>query len=110
MVTIVMQSAPQSIDPSSLYQNILSIKGVIGVHDIHVWQLDEQRIIATVHVVCRNRAKFKSISNQIQKLMHNHGVHATTIQPEYEAEGIEDDGNCRSACISPECAEYRCCK
>lgn len=137
-VLVLMQSTPLSVDTPKIAESISKIKGVLDIHDLHVWQLDETRTVASVHVVCRARSKWKRIAGEIQTIFHAVDVHAVTIQPEFEDLAIEDERSmsftslegedlsdkvvikssgvvetnvvrCRNACLSGECSEQRCC-
>jgi len=111
-VLVLMQSTPLSVDLESLNQQLLSLDGVIGLHRLHIWQLDEQRIVASVHVVCQHPSNFTEIAKQIRGILHTAGVHDATVQPEWvEAEetpkeGAEITEDCRLRCVSPECDKF----
>jgi solute carrier family 30 (zinc transporter), member 1 len=114
MVLVVMQSTPPSLNAEKIEKKVRKIKGVLDVHDIHLWSLDESRTIASVHVVCKKMSSFKRISVEIRSLLHRLGVHSTTVQPEFEKQDDEDTvplipGSCRATCASPECSDLRCC-
>lgn len=49
---LLLQATPPHICVSDLTQRIASIPGVQSVHDLHVWQLSDSFIVATVHVHC----------------------------------------------------------
>ncbi len=63
--------------------DLLKIEGVISLHDLHVWQLIDGMIIASVHVNIEEGADFVHILKEIKKIMHDAGIHSTTIQPEF---------------------------
>jgi cobalt-zinc-cadmium efflux system protein len=48
---IFMQGVPDKIDMAEMEGKILAIEGVIGIHDLHIWTLDGDHHIASLHVV-----------------------------------------------------------
>ena len=73
------------------------IPGVEAIHELHVWQLADQRIMATVHVFIRDQESFMDAAAAIKSLFHRFGVHAATVQPEIMARrptaSAHDDGS-----------------
>ena len=53
------------------------------MHELHIWQLSETKLIATVHIRVEKQAGYMAIATLIRKLLHRHGIHSTTIQPEF---------------------------
>ena len=53
------------------------------MHELHIWQLSESKIVASVHVYSSNRHDFMVVAAKIRKTLHNFGIHSSTIQPEY---------------------------
>lgn len=41
---------------------VLALKGVQDIHELHVWQLSDTKTIASVHVVCSNHGKFMDLA------------------------------------------------
>lgn len=50
-LNIFLQGVPSHIDAEDIKQDLLSISGVKGVHDIHVWSLEGETDIFTGHIV-----------------------------------------------------------
>lgn len=75
---------PPSIALEELHEDIRRVRGVTSVHDLHVWQLSEQKIIASVHVCVARNVEYMSIATDIREVLHDYNIHSCTIQPEYE--------------------------
>jgi len=58
------------------------IHGVESLHELHLWQLSDQRLMATVHVSLLDPRSFMSAARAIKQIFHRRGIHATTVQPE----------------------------
>lgn len=56
---------------------------MISLHELHVWQLSESKIVASVHVLASRDHDFMPVAANIRKALHHHGIHSSTIQPEY---------------------------
>lgn len=52
------------------------------MHELHLWQLNERKTIATCHLVCDDSAPVMEVSKMAKNVFHQHNVHATTIQIE----------------------------
>lgn len=55
---LLLQATPAHVCASDLGQRIESIPGVHSVHDLHIWQLTDSFMVASVHVHCH--ADFKT--------------------------------------------------
>ena len=53
------------------------------MHELHIWQLSESKVIASVHVHASRKHDFMKIATEIRRLLHDRGIHSITIQPEY---------------------------
>ena len=90
---ILLQGTPSSVSVELLRKDILRLKGVQDVHELHVWQLSNTQTIASVHVVVPQPSGtgampqmedwYMDLAARIKKLLHSHGIHSTTVQPEF---------------------------
>ncbi|KAK0208273.1 cation efflux protein [Desarmillaria ectypa] len=80
---ILLQGVPSTISLDEVRDSILDVEGVLSLHELHVWQLSETKIIASVHVLASRNHDFMPVAAKIRKALHHHGIHSSTIQPEY---------------------------
>ncbi|KAI8980647.1 cation efflux protein [Trametes punicea] len=80
---ILLQGVPASVSLEEVRDAILAVDGVLSVHELHIWQLSENKIVASVHVMASRRHDFMPVAAQIRKALHERGIHSSTIQPEY---------------------------
>jgi zinc transporter 1 len=67
---------------------------------LHIWQLSEKTIVASVHVLVARDIDYMEVASGIRKALHEHGVHSSTIQPEFGDEA--DDVSVRTiSSVSP---------
>ncbi|KAG8233190.1 hypothetical protein J437_LFUL008953 [Ladona fulva] len=82
---ILLQTIPDHINIESLRSRLCEAfsAAVVGVHDLHIWQLTPQRTYATVHVVFANSKNVSSVMKQVTEFFHEQGINHVTIQPEF---------------------------
>ncbi|KAI5123764.1 hypothetical protein M0805_000353 [Coniferiporia weirii] len=80
---ILLQGVPSGISLQDVDEAIRDVDGVQGVHELHIWQLSESKIVASVHVLASRKRDFMQVAVDIRKVLHDRGIHSSTIQPEY---------------------------
>jgi len=80
---ILLQGVPWNVDLDEARQAILDVEGVQGVHELHIWQLSETKLVASVHILASRTHDFMPIAVKIREVLHHQGIHSCTIQPEY---------------------------
>ncbi len=84
-VDILMEQAPQHIDPEEIKADILKISGVNNVHHIHLWTIGSRRYSMSAHVdvdnidICEGATIIDNINHM---LSHDHNIEHATIQLE----------------------------
>lgn len=87
IVNILMNAAPDNIDIEEIKKEILKIKGIKGIHHIHLWCINEHDISLECHI----EAKDIKLINQINKLLkEKFAINHCNIQIE--------DNKCFSEC------------
>ena len=76
---VLLESTPRDLDIESLYNDLSSIKGVISVHDIHLWNISIGRPSIALHIICESPKDVLKIATQTCK---NYGIKHCTIQTE----------------------------
>lgn len=80
---ILLQGVPSTVSLEDVRKSILDVDGVLSLHELHIWQLSENKIVASVHVTASRNHDFMPVASSIRKALHHHGIHSSTIQPEY---------------------------
>jgi zinc transporter 1 len=117
---ILLQGVPPTISLEEVRKEILNVPGVLSVHELHVWQLSEIKVVASVHITASRKHDFMTVAASIRERLHHHGIHSSTIQPEYyrernappeEALKTAADSSCLITCPPDQaCApENACC-
>ncbi len=83
-INILLQGVPEHINLEGVKKDITAIKGVIGVHDIHIWSLEGETDVFTAHVVLDDET-LKSpepIKNAIKETLQKHHIEHSTLELE----------------------------
>jgi len=108
---ILLQKVPSKIDISKVFKKFQKIKEINGIHDLHIWQLNDSLIIASIHILIEECeiSIYKNILEKIKKIFHTFGIHSTTIQVEYNQKTEDYKNICQQNCIE-NCENEWCCK
>ena len=79
-ISVLMESAPVEINLLSLKKELKNIKGVIELHDLHVWSLNVEMISMSCHITSLNTAEVLQKATSICKEKFH--IQHTTIQVE----------------------------
>lgn len=91
-VDILLESTPRDVDMNAMVRDILQVKGVLGVHDLHVWSITQGMRSMSAHILTEDLAisAGANIQYQINNLLtdHYHIAHATL---QLECAGCDPD-------------------
>ncbi len=82
-LSILLESAPYKAGMERISAAVLSVEGVKGVHDVHVWRTCSEFVFAMMHVETDNieLIETREISLKIEeKLHHEFGISHSTLQ------------------------------
>jgi cobalt-zinc-cadmium efflux system protein len=89
-INILLQGVPEHIDLEAVKADLKGIKGIIGMHDVHVWSMEGETGIFTAHVVLDDEA-LKEPPEQIKQIIKGallkHHIEHSTIE-------LEGEGRC----------------
>lgn len=62
----------------------MQIPGVVDVHELHIWRLDQKKTLASAHLVLADDSNidFNKLARTINECFHAYGIHSITLQPE----------------------------
>jgi cobalt-zinc-cadmium efflux system protein len=91
-VNILLEGTPAHIDLNSITRSIMSLEGVEGLHDLHVWTISSGRDALSVHITHSNGVVHSELLGLVRDaLQTNYGIDHLTIQmetPERETEAL----------------------
>ena len=118
---ILLQAVPQGVNIDDVRDDILSFDGVRSLHELHIWQLSDSKLVASVHIrvsIPEDTAEYMELATEVRKCLHAYGIHSSTIQPEFVSadadEAVVEDrstgGACLIGCTNASCANGQCCQ
>lgn len=93
---LFLQGTPPGVDLPAILAEIKGIEGVRGTHDSHIWSLDGEMHVLTMHVIVAPHLNLEEVSlikKSIKAITQNSGQIHTTIEIETENESCPDQ-NC----------------
>jgi zinc transporter 1 len=102
---ILLQAVPDNLSIDEIKKDIADLENIVSCHHLHVWQLSDTKLVASLHVQVdfnfkdEGSARYMSLARQIRECLHEYGIHSSTIQPEFcldvthdhSAAGSEDE-------------------
>ncbi|KAI8333756.1 cation efflux family-domain-containing protein [Blakeslea trispora] len=88
--SILLQGVPNSIRLDDVNNALLTLENVLSVHELHVWQLSDTKLIASLHVLIKSRKSYMTTASEIKKVLHRYDIHSATIQPEFIEDQIDE--------------------
>ncbi|MGO3928347.1 cation diffusion facilitator family transporter [Rhodopseudomonas pseudopalustris] len=91
VIHILMQGTPPNIDLPTVEDRLMSVPGVLGVHDLHVWTVTSNFDVMTCHLLVTDLALSRETIRAARRIMRDDfGVQHTTIQIDDEALKAEE--------------------
>ncbi|MFN7093780.1 MAG: cation diffusion facilitator family transporter [Burkholderiales bacterium] len=81
---VVMAGVPEHLDYIQIGQDLESIEGILGVHDLHVWYMAANQTALSAHVIANTPYDWHSTLLECQKmLLEKHQISHVTLQHEF---------------------------
>ncbi|QDS67707.1 hypothetical protein FKW77_005595 [Venturia effusa] len=86
---ILLQAVPAGLDIEDIKEDITAFADIVSCHHLHVWQLNDTKLVASLHVQVafefkdQGSQRYMELARQIRKCLHEYGIHSSTIQPEF---------------------------
>ncbi|CAK7208388.1 Zinc resistance conferring protein [Sporothrix bragantina] len=93
---ILLQATPDHININDIREDIEDLEGILSCHHVHVWQLSDSQIVASLHVEVafpisdHGGERYMNLARRVRKCLHGYGIHSATIQPEFRV-GLGDN-------------------
>lgn len=87
---ILLQAVPMGMSIDEIKADIEDLDGVTSAHHIHVWQLSDTKLVASLHVRISSEIKdpgsegYMRLAKEINECLREWGIRSSTIQPEFE--------------------------
>ncbi|KAJ0118050.1 cation diffusion facilitator family metal ion [Diaporthe amygdali] len=99
---ILLESAPRGVEIDDVKHDLEQIPGIESVHELHIWRLDQQKAIASAHVVVSDQSmsNFIEKARTVNECLHAYGIHSSTLQPETAEESTEAPQDATSTAVT----------
>ena len=121
LAEMLLQGIPTNVPKTEdIKENILEqcATFIVNVHEVHIWRLDSNQIIGSLHVTYNDFDAYHKANHIILDILKSKGINKITIQPEFPNQSEQDpeDGlktliqTCYINCREPsKCKSQRCC-
>ncbi|MFO1259039.1 MAG: cation diffusion facilitator family transporter [Gammaproteobacteria bacterium] len=84
-INILLEGVPAGIDLKKLKEVVLSVEGVLDIHELHVWAITSDRINLTAHIILDQMFEGPTILQNLRCiLLAEFNISHTTFQTELE--------------------------
>lgn len=87
VVNIMVEKVPSNIDIDVIKEEVKKLNNIIDVHHIHVWSIDGNEILLTMHVLISKsvtKKNYENVKKSIKECLLEKGINHSTIEFEYE--------------------------
>jgi cobalt-zinc-cadmium efflux system protein len=96
-LNILLEGVPDGIDLTAIKKTMLSIDGVVDIHDLHIWAVTSGKVNLTSHVVIKNDRDCEHVMSLVRnQLSSQFCITHTTLQHEY-SKCSDTENECYSA-------------
>jgi cobalt-zinc-cadmium efflux system protein len=89
---IILQGTPKEVKQEHIVGKIKRLDGVADVHDLHIWSLDEEYNVLTIHVILTASVPVEELvglKTQIRSLLKEEHIQHATIEFETDNESCD---------------------
>jgi cation diffusion facilitator family transporter len=76
----LMEATPANINVDKLCHKLRAIRGVTGVHDLHVWGISSDKILMTAHINVQQESDRAMVTFQADTIAQKAGITHCTVQ------------------------------
>lgn len=87
--SVLLQRTPEGINQIELTKQIENLHEVLSVHDLHIWSLDGEKNIMSIHIVIEDNLSLNELSdikNRIRSICYQMNIDHVTIEFETDNE------------------------
>jgi cobalt-zinc-cadmium efflux system protein len=80
-LNLMLDAVPEGIDPAEVKQLLCALRGVVEVHDLHIWAMSTTETALTAHLVMpRNSCEPTFLANVCKELHAKFDIDHATLQ------------------------------
>lgn len=92
-ISIMLQEVPRGINQDKLREELLQLADIESIHDVHIWTMDGENHILTLHIVVKDGVgsiAMSELKKRVREIAFDHDIGHVTI----ETEGSEECAEC----------------
>ncbi|KAJ4927930.1 hypothetical protein JOQ06_015731 [Pogonophryne albipinna] len=98
ILLVLMEGTPIGVKYGEVREDLLAVKGVTAVHNLHIWALTMNQALLSAHVAIDETVDAQTVLREMtQACYSNYNFHSVTIQMERQAD-LKPDCN---LCVEP---------
>lgn len=89
---VILQGKPDEVNEADLRTGLLALKPVVDLHDLHIWTMDSEYLVLTVHLVLPDTTtenERQALRAAAHQLLKDKGIQHATIEIESASEICE---------------------
>ncbi|MEU4600350.1 MULTISPECIES: cation diffusion facilitator family transporter [Nocardia] len=104
---IFLEAAPDYLDPAQIDTDIRARDGVVGVHDLHIWEITSGSPALSAHILVQPGRDCHAVREDVAHMLdHDHHISHVTLQVDHATPEVLAIGNRQSsACGDTHTAE-----
>lgn len=80
---VLMEGVPPAMELAAIGRALAAVRGVVSVHDLHVWSIAPDRVALSAHLEIDDLRRWPEILSAASALLRDHhGIGHVTLQPE----------------------------
>lgn len=104
---ILLEAAPDHVDPDAIGREIVAVPDVLEVHDLHIWQITSGQAALSAHVLVAPMADCHQVRADIERILHGtHHIDHTTLQVDHAGD-LANYAAADAHCAEPHGATFR---
>jgi len=82
-LNVLMEGVPKHLDLRVVGRSLAEVRGVVAVHDLHIWTLSSGTLALSAHIVVDDMGHWNALLEALQGLLHERfDIDHVTLQPE----------------------------
>lgn len=99
---VFLEASPVGLDPDAVGRALVSLPGVVEVHDLHVWELGSEFPALSAHVLVAAERNCHDARRAMEAMLHERfGLHHTTLQVDHVVSELLEIDAPRAAAAAP---------
>ena len=100
-VVVLLETVPSHIDPKEVEEALTASRGVVGLHDLHIWTVTSGLVALSCHCELNGERDTDHVLAELCDMLHERfSIQHVTIQPELERLHGGEGGHALPRCTS----------